>query len=295
MRPLGDEGNYSISTEVKDGQVQVIVNALDKEDEFRNFLDLGGTVVGPNLEPVELKMKQTAPGRYQGTFAGEDAGSYFVMLSPGPDEAPIRTGVNVPYSDEFRGREANDALLGQLAQLEPAGGKPGALLAPIDSLGDVEPLLDVNTYRHDLAKAFSSQDIWFVVILLAACLLFFDVFVRRVQVSFAWVPALAGRVQVALFGQSQEVTQVETIDRLRSRKAQVGTQVDQLKATARFEAPEGATDDAPIDLATPELETLEQKSPTPGLADQSEPEEESYTSRLLKAKKKAWKDQEDQS
>ncbi|NLS94632.1 MAG: VWA domain-containing protein [Planctomycetaceae bacterium] len=290
MRPLGDEGKFSISTEERDGQIEVVVNALDKNDDFYNFLAMTGTVVGPNLEPVELKMQQTAPGRYQGSFAGRDAGSYFIVLSPGPGMAPLQTGINVPYSDEFRSRETNEALLGQLPVLEPKGGKPGRLLPPIDEFAELKPLLEYDTFRHDLAKAFSSQDIWFLVVLLAAWLLFLDVFVRRVQVNFAWVPVLAGRIAARLFGREQVVSQVETIDRLRSRKAEVAGQVDQLRATSRFEATQPITGDQPIDLAAPPPESLETTGQAPSLAEQDKPEEETYTSRLLKAKKKAWKD-----
>ena len=290
MRPLGDEGKFTVSTEEKDGQVHVVVNALDKNDDFLNFLSMTGTVVGPNLEPAELKLEQTAPGRYEGSFAGRDSGSYFVLVSPGPEIAPLRTGINVPYSDEFRSREANEALLGQLPVLKPAGGEPGKLLPPLDEFCEIAPLLQQNTFRHDLAKAFSSQDIWFLVVLLAAWLLFLDVFVRRVQISFAWVPILAGRVGARLFGREQETPQVEMIDRLRSRKAEVAGQVEQLRSAARFEASEDAKTETPLDLAAPPPETPSTQTQAPGLVDEDKPEEETYTSRLLKAKKKAWKD-----
>ncbi len=291
MRPLGDEGKFSVSTEEKDGRIEVVVNALDKNDDFLNYLNMTGTVVGPNLEPGELKLEQTAPGRYQGSFAGRDAGSYFVVVSPGAEMAPLRTGVNVPYSEEFRSREANEALLGQLPALEPKGGKAGKLLPSLDQFGDIKPLLEFDTYRHDLARAFSSQDIWFLVVLLAAWLLFFDVFVRRVQVNFAWVPVLAGRVTARLFGRQQAAPQVETIDRLRSRKAEVAGQVEQLRSTSRFEAPKESASDKPIDLAAPPPESLDTKAQAPSLVDQEKSEEETYTSRLLQAKKKAWKNQ----
>jgi hypothetical protein len=293
MRPLGDEGKFSVSTEEKDGRIEVVVNALDKNDEFKNFLNMTGTVVGPNLEPLDMKMEQTAPGRYQGSVPGRDAGSYFIVISPGAEMAPLQTGVNVAYSDEFRSRETNEALLGQLPALEPKGGKPGKMLPPIDEFVEVAPLLKHDTFRHDLAKAFSSQDIWFLVMLLAACLLFLDVFVRRVQVNFAWVPVLAGQVSARLFGREQEAPQAETIDRLRSRKAEVAGKVEQLRSTARFEASEEIeiTGDKPIDLAAPPAESLDTKGQAPSLADQGAPEEDSYTSRLLKAKKRAWKDQ----
>lgn len=292
MRPVGDEGQFMISTEVDDGQVHVVVNALDRKDEFYNFLNMAGTVVGPDLKPVELKLKQTAPGRYQGSFPGREAGSYFVMISPAPGMAPIRSGVNVPYSDEFRSRAANEALLGQLASLQPKDGQPGQFLPAIDEFGRLEPLLAVDTFRHTLARATSSQDIWHLVALLSACLLFCDVFVRRVQVSFAWAPALAGRAAARLFGRAVEVPQAATIGRLRSRKAEVDDRLRHLQASARFEAPDDRRAEPPPEPARQpgQTESLKHEAP-PALADQPAAEDESYTARLLRAKKKAWKEE----
>ena len=82
---------------------------------------MNGTAVGPDMQPVPMKIEQTAPGRYVGSFPGKDAGSYFVMVSPGAGQAPIRTGINVPYSDEFRDRSPNEALLDQLAGTDAQG------------------------------------------------------------------------------------------------------------------------------------------------------------------------------
>ena len=107
MRPSGDSGKFTVATDVQDGKVKVVVTALDKDDEFLNFLNLGSTVIGPDMKPIDLEIKQTAPGRYVGEFDAQKTGSYLLMLSPGPGTAPIRTGVNVPYSDEFRERETN--------------------------------------------------------------------------------------------------------------------------------------------------------------------------------------------
>ncbi len=66
-----------------EGQVRVVVTALDQEHEFLNFLDLGGTVVGPKLDARSLQLRQTAPGRYVGNFEAKDTGSYFLVLNPG--------------------------------------------------------------------------------------------------------------------------------------------------------------------------------------------------------------------
>jgi len=156
-----------------------------------------------------------------------------------------------------------------------------------EDFGNLEPYLAVNTFRHDLSKAKSSQPIWFYLVLVASCLFFFDVLVRRVQVGFGWVPALAGRIRDGILGRKPEPEETEVIERLRTSKAEVGDRLEQLRASARFEAPADAVTDLEVieELkrpAAPAKPAPPQTSLTP------EPEAESYTERLLRAKKKAW-------
>ena len=103
--------------------------------------------------------------------------------------------MNVPYSDEFRDRGANDALLTELAAVQPKDGPPGQLIensAEPDALGK---LLEFNTFRHDLPKATSSQEAWHWLVLMASCVFLGDVFIRRVNVNFAWLPPLLVRLR----------------------------------------------------------------------------------------------------
>jgi uncharacterized membrane protein len=294
MRPPAEEGNFTVDTRVEDGQVRVIITAMDKDDEFLNFLNMTGNVVrpGPDLETTHLKLEQIAPGRYVGAYPATEPGSYFLTANPGAGMPPIRTGVNVPYSDEFRSRASNEALLRRLAGLVPEGGEAGRLIEGPEDFADVEPYLAINTFRHDLAKATSSQPVWHYLVLLGSCLFFFDVFVRRVQVGFGWVPVLAGRVRSAVFGRKEETAEVEVIERLRSRKAEVGERVEQLRAGARFEP----SPDAPADLRSlegiepPQAPPAPKEPKRPSLA--PGPKEESYTERLLRAKQQAWKKRE---
>ncbi len=277
MRPVDRSGKFAVATDVEGGRVRVVVTALDKDDEFLNFLNITATAVGPDLKPVDLRMSQTAPGRYVGDFPADNSGSYFILISPGAGQAPIRTGVSVPYSDEFRDREANEALLSELARMIPKGGSAGLVIEAPEGSQTIEPLLAVNTFRHDLPKATSSQDVWYYLVLVAGCLFFFDVFVRRVQVGFAWVPALVGRVR----GRRKQPAQTETIERLQSRKAEVTDQLDQLRAGARFETPSETTTDVEIPTGRPAAK--------PAITPEEKPEEDSYTERLLRAKKQVWK------
>jgi uncharacterized membrane protein len=292
MRPAGGTGKYTVSAEPSDGQVRLIINALDKDDEFLNFLAMSGTAVGPDMQPLPMKIEQTAPGRYVGTFAAKEAGSYFIMVVPGPGQAPIRTGINVPYSDEYRELEPNEILLKQLAESVPKGGKRGKVIdLPPDKTG-IPGLLATNTFRHDLPKAKSSLDAWHYFLLIASCLFFSDIFVRRVQVNFGWMMPYYHRLSGWILRRQEKPVEVVMLDRLKSRKAEVTDQIEQRRGSVRFEMPQA---EKPADLTVLEepssLTPKEKKSATsPDISQKTE--QESYTERLLKAKKKVWEDRD---
>lgn len=298
MRPAGDQGKFTTTTDLENGKVRVTVTALNKDDEFLNFLNLNGNVVGPDMKPIDLKIRQTAPGRYVGEFAAPQSGSYFMMLNPGAGMSPILTGVNVPYSAEYLDRDTNEGLLKGLAGVTPKGSQPGQVIEDRKGRGLPE-LLEFDTYRHNLTKASSSQDVWYYIMLITAFLFFADVFVRRVQISFAWLPPLVNRGLDVILRREAKPAPVEMIERLRSRKAAISLQIDQRRAAARFEP----TPDAPA----PELDALSpsdkgkppdqpaarhppQSAATP--PDQKR-EDEDYTSRLLRAKREVRKDRRD--
>ncbi len=290
MRPTDESGQFTVSTDVVDGKVQVVVTALDQNDEFLNFLNLESMVVGPDLKPVDLNIEQTAPGRYVGSFDADDSGSYLVLVSPGAGRAPIRTGVSIPYSAEYRDRQSNVALLETMARVTPQEGTAGEVIdAPSELPADerVAKLLKTNTFRHNLAKATSSQGVWPLLLFVGACLFVGDVFVRRVAVGLEWVAPLARRAMDRILNRQARPDVTETMERLISRKASVAGQLEQKRASLRFEP----TPDAPGDLKS----LTEQATAAPAGPDEkkaaasleAEREQESYTERLLKAKKSA--------
>jgi hypothetical protein len=288
-RPSGDSGDFTIATHVKEDQIQVVITAMDQSSDFRNFLGMSSSVVGPDMEARELSIDQTAPGRYVGTFEATQSGSYFVTVLPGPGEAPLRVGVNVPYSQEYRDRETNEALLDTLVNLKPEGGEPGRQIAGSLASDDLDELLQVNTFRHNLAKAISSNYIWPALLLLAGCVFFADVFVRRVAVSFAWMGPRIQNLRDALMGRERQNPPDQRLVRLRSRKAQVEKELDERRAAVRFEpSPESV---AEVELLEDPLAAGQSPTAKPVRAtDESKPgvaDEDDYTSRLLQAKKKA--------
>ncbi len=294
MRPSGGTGRLTATFEPTEGKMRVVVTALDDKDEFLNFLTMTGTAVGPDLKkPLDLEIVQTRPGRYECTFPIRESGSYFVTINPGRGIAPLRTGVNVPYSDEFRDRGANDALLAQLAAVQPKDGPPGQLIEIPKGADAAAKLLEFNTFRHDLPKAASSQEVWHWLILMAAGLFLGDVFIRRVHVHFDWLPPLLGRVRDFVLRRQPAPAQPQYIERLKSRKAEVAGHLDQLRAATRFELPtETPADIKPLDELAPPAPAAPRTTES-SLAPEKK-EEESYTERLLKAKKKAWEERKEQ-
>lgn len=298
MGPIKDQGKFNVATDYKDDRARIVVTALDKDDEFLNFLNMNARAAGPEGENFDVKMEQVAPGRYVGEFATDKPGSYLLGVMPGGNYATIRTGVNVPYSSEFRDRETNVGLLTTLASLKPDGGEAGTIIGRDVDNDHLSELLTYDTFRHNLPKAISAQDIWPAVILLAATMFFWDIFVRRVSLSFAWLVPVGAWIKVYVLRRNPAPLVDQRLERLRSQKAAIGQQLDQRRAATRFEPQPDAVDSAPplgevIDdvagqrsTATPPARPPRSSTMAPG-----EVEEESYTARLLKAKKRALDDQ----
>lgn len=295
MRPVNEEGKFTVATEVKDGKVKVVVTALKDNDEFLNFLNMSGVGADPELKNVQLNMQQEAPGRYVGEFDADKAGSYLLAINTGMGGAPLLTGITVPYSAEYRERESNDAILTSLASYVPKGGEKGALVeGPLEKESVAQLIGGHDSFRRTLAKANSSQDIWPIYLMMAGLIFLADVFVRRVQVNFDWVvPSLAWTWN-RILRREGPVQADERMDRLRNLKATVSNQLDERRAAARFE-PQVDVDAPPArdpSEVLGEAATGGGAAPPPPRSSGPLPqtEAESYTERLLKAKKKSKQD-----
>ena len=292
MRPSNDDSKYNIATNVKDGRVQIVVTALNADDKFVNFLDMNAIAVGPDLKPINVAMRQQASGRYVGELTPDQAGSYMLSIVPGGGKPPITTGVTMPFSDEYRVRQANMQLLESLAARKPTGGAAGSISASLerDSLKDV---VGMDTYRSGLPPAKSLMDIWPLAVLVGATLFFGDVFVRRVALDLGLpLRMLAARLRLRREGSNAlNAEQKNRLDRLRSSKTVVSDDLEKQRASTQFEA----DPDLPVSATSAEeafglkdssasRPELTAKKPSLGID-----QEQSYTSRLLDAKRKAKK------
>jgi hypothetical protein len=222
-----------------------------------------------------------------------------IMVAPGSGQAMIRTGVSVGYSDEFRDRETNTPLLESIAKLTAKGGKPGEMLEPLPELpkngagAKFDAQLTVDPFRRDLPRAVASQDIWPWLVMMGSCLFFADVFVRRVQISLEWLAPIWDRFASIVLRRKMQVAAAPTMERLRSRKADVERSIETRRAATRFEPDPTATAEPGAAQSTATKPTATGPAPTQSpKTDVEQPEPESYTERLLKAKKQVWKDRD---
>ena len=277
-------------------KTRIVITALDEDDAYLNYQTMAGIAIGPDMKKHELRIEQVAPGRYEGEFDSEAAGSYSIAVTPGTGKGPLLTGVNVGYSSEYRDRETNQPLLEAIVELPAKGGEPGKLVEGSGEAHEIKDMLAVDPYRRDLPKAKAIEDIWPWLVMLGSCVFLADVFVRRVHVSLDWVTPLLVRARDLILRRDATVRQEETMSRLKSRKAEVGAMIDERRAATRFtdsgsvEKEETHVDMDVLREATRSAPPPSQRKRAQELSPDTEQEEESYTSRLLKAKKDVWKD-----
>jgi len=298
MRPINENANFTLATENKDGKVRIVVNALDTDDEFLNNLNMNANVVGPGGdEKFAVELVQRGPGRYEAEFDATESGSYLFSVIPGEGYERISSGVNVPFSSEFSDRETNEGLIYSLASLTPQGGEAGAIIDGDVTEENFDQLLETNTFRAGLRRAVSSQGIWPIILVICAVLFFADVFVRRVQVGFGWVPASANWIRTHVFGRQAVEKTSEPISRLQQRKAEVSRQIEEKRAATRFaptvedaQSKSRNLDEVVKDVSGERKQSETRSTPASKSSIAPSEAEDSYTARLLAAKKKAMKD-----
>jgi hypothetical protein len=285
LRP-GDNRNLTLSMQEKDGEVSVVVNAVDKSNEFLNFLKMNGSLIQPadddgKVKSVPVEFRQTEPGKYEAKFRADQSGSYYLAVNSDEGNGKrsmLFSGLDVSYPPEFRDLESTRDLLESIASVTDGR------VIPLDKAADADFFL------REQAPAYHLKDAWPLLLLLALCMFLFDVAVRRIALEPAEISRFFAR-QWAHLLRKPVVETTPTMERLKSIKQDVG---EQLKSR-RFEVdPSVATSSesmTPI-IDGPSVGKSAAPPPpaSPSISSAPEPAaEETAFSRLLKAKQDALK------
>ena len=162
--------SYDLYAKVADGRAEVTVDAVDVNDEYVNALDTELQIIDPRDSQVKrvVPMVQTAAGRYTADFTMDRYGSYMleaVHRRDGQVVAKSMGAVALPYPTEYLRTTPNPEPLDHAATV--TGGLRQAPAAKV-----FEPMGESIKY---------SQDIWPWILLLIACLLVLDIYLKRVR------------------------------------------------------------------------------------------------------------------
>lgn len=300
----GSAANYDVTTTIEGDSGRIIIESMGDREGFENFQQFVGRAIAPDGTSTNVQITQTGPGRYEGSFNVGEQGTYLmnIVAAGGKDDKPamIRTGVTVAYSPEFRDLEPNEALLREIAEVAD-----GRILSPS---ADAKAL-----FARNLPPTVTRTPVWEFLLKLALFAFLMDVAVRRIAIdplkTLAWtrgyIASLAGRFTPGqkaaqtltdLKGVRAKVRNERTKEgRVTAGPPSIPTAQGDLAASAgaKFEASPGARKDV-MDL-TEAMGGADAPPAPPGpVKKQDEAPSESMTARLLKAKKRARDQQDDQ-
>lgn len=282
-----EQAEFTTEVSIEGGRGRLTVEALDANQNYRNFLDLQAMVVSPKGERQTLHLEQTGPGRYEAVFDTREVGAYLINvaeLQDGRVAASQVVGASINYSPEFSASRPNLPLLRRIA--EEGGGR---LLNP---LGQPQP---INPFQHDRIRTFQPRDLWKWLLRLAVILFVLDVGVRRIDIDREeWLKATATLRRLVFFWKKPTAAPVqeESLAALLARREQVRarhTSKSQEPAPELFQPTSKAEPAAPKPPGPQPrpAQTAPPKTPAAPPEAGQPPPPESVTARLLAAKRKA--------
>ena len=175
LLPTGGNQTTNTALSVASGETSIALTTAISQTN----LTINATLLGSNNVRYELPLAQVGPTSYQGHSASPPPGTYLVQISGSVGTQVVlqeTAGLVVPYSSEYRGMQANPALLDELAALS-AGTH---LTTPADA------------FRPTLGEVRHAQEIGLPLLLLALCLLPLDIALRRLMLRRSdWAAAWA--------------------------------------------------------------------------------------------------------
>lgn len=166
--PRQEAGQLAGNAKIEGLQAVVTANVENNAGQPATDATVSGILVGADGVRQDLTLRQVAPGQFQATVPSPATGSYLVQLAAsqaGQQLGSTTLGLVVPYSPEYRQREANPELLQTFAN--ETGGR--VLTTP----GTV--------FQHDVAAVQRACEIGLPLLLLVALLFPFDIAARRLM------------------------------------------------------------------------------------------------------------------
>jgi len=246
-----------------------------------DYLTVDATVYSPDGSMTPVRLRQTAPGRYEAAVEALQAGNYIVAVNPRQGArqlSPAIGGASRSTSPEFRRYQSNLALLDEI--IETTGGR---------RLDPANPRSADLFDRTNMPTSVSLLPAWRTLLLWTLALLLLDVACRRIAWDYPmlrnWTAAMIAKVTPAALKGREAATTLATLrrvsDQMDQRQATDASGVTKLRGTGRvappplrtIATPSGATpvagsNDSPTSTSSNDPSLATSPSPTQPAPDQ---------------------------
>lgn len=270
-----------LTTFIHDGRLHISLEAADEQQGFLDYLTVDGTVYLPDGNTLTIRLRQTAPGRYEAEAAAPQSGSYIVALNPrhgARQLTPVIGGASRSTSDEFQSYESNIALLEEIAEL--TGGRVLSIYDPQQA-----NLFD----RTGMPSSASLLPAWRRLLWWVIALLLLDVAARRLAWDWPLIkrglaaaiervtPArVKGQRSLATLGGLQQASA-----RLDAQHARQSEHVEKLSGTGEIAPPPQRFETTPQEAAhKPDGKPDRKPAPTPATQKRTAPDESRVSAAL---------------
>ncbi|HEX7949176.1 MAG TPA: VWA domain-containing protein [Candidatus Limnocylindrales bacterium] len=255
--PGEESGGIEASFESTGDTTGLHVQSVGPDGSPRDFYSTSAVVVGPDLEPRNVDLVQTAPGVYDAPLGEIDPGAYAVRITqtkPGVSPLGRTLGLVAQTPAEYRVLGANEPYLAALR--EATGGHP--VLTALDP------------WRHDLTATSQFTELWPWLLVLALLLWPIDIALRRI--SLGRRELVVAREWVRGIGRRRRATAPRTAAgaSLLATRGRAGGEAARAALVARF--PERPVEPSSSEQASrPEPEPPEPEPPEPGPQEPASP------------------------
>src|SRR5258708_34046418 len=109
--------DFDVETNIVGDKGKITIQAIGKNDQYINFLNIEGKVLGPDMKEADVKLVATGPGTYEAQFDARKAGNYVVAMNySGKDASGILlSGAAMNNEPEYRELTSNRQALNEVA------------------------------------------------------------------------------------------------------------------------------------------------------------------------------------
>lgn len=166
----GPSQNFQVKASIREGEGRIVVDATNAQGQYLNQLNGKAILLDPRLKRMTVRLRQTAPGFYEGRFRAQRYGAYLIKARFYNQKRFVGMGeASASYAYPAEWLSASPDVI-QLKNMARVGN------------GVFNPTPQAVWKRKPKERLLAHRPLWPYFVLLVLLLFIVDVFLRRVRV-----------------------------------------------------------------------------------------------------------------